>query len=203
MTTLPPPPPAKCPSVKLDTLPVATHYGAMKWLHEPRQWKASENGLVVTADPQTDFWRITHDGGVRDNGHFYFDSVEGDCTATVHLEGDFGGLYDHAGIMLRLDEKNWIKCGIEYFEGQCHRSVVVTREFSDWSFVSQGRENSIWIRLKRVGVTVEISVSDDGRGYTLLRQAYFPDASHLDLGLMAAAPKGEGFEARFRGLEIA
>ncbi|URK86525.1 DUF1349 domain-containing protein [Rhizobium sp. RCAM05350] len=37
--------------------------------------------------------------------------------------------------MLRLDERNWIKCGIEYTDGLMHFSVVVTRGVSDWSVI--------------------------------------------------------------------
>ena len=37
--------------------------------------------------------------------------------------------------MLRLDARNWIKCGIEYTDGMMHFSVVVTRGVSDWSVI--------------------------------------------------------------------
>lgn len=151
----------------------------------------------MRSDAKTDFWRITHDGGVRDNGHFYYAVAEGDFVATVHVEGDFRSLYDQVGLMLRVDEKNWLKCGIEYFDEQCHRSVVVTREFSDWSIVSQGEARGLWLRAKRQGATVEVSVSDDGEHFALFRQSYLSDSRRIQVGMMAASPGDQGFEARF------
>src|SRR5690606_39761998 len=43
-------------------------------------------------------------------------------------------LYDQAGVMLRVDDDNWLKCGVEFTDGALHFSVVVTRDDqSDWS----------------------------------------------------------------------
>ena len=50
----------------------------MNWLNEPRTWKQDNNELTVFADPHTDFWRKTHYGFVRDNGHFYYEKIFGD-----------------------------------------------------------------------------------------------------------------------------
>ena len=33
--------------------------------------------------------------------------------------------------MVRLDEANWLKCGIEFVEGVQQVSAVVTRDYSD------------------------------------------------------------------------
>ena len=74
----------------------------------------------------------------RDNGHFYYRSLPGDqsFTATVNVRGKYHTLYDQGGLMLRIDEKNWIKCGVEYVDGQQFASVVVTvNGWSDWSVV--------------------------------------------------------------------
>ena len=61
--------------------------------------------------PKTDFWRETHYGFIRDDGHFRDVAAEGDFTADVAFRGDYRELYDQAGLMLRLDERNWIKAG--------------------------------------------------------------------------------------------
>lgn len=174
----------------------------MKWFNEPREWNEDEGGLTLKTEPKTDFWRITHDGGVRDNGHFYYETVTGDCIVTAHLEGEFSALYDQAGVMIRIDEKNWMKCGIEYFEGAHCRSAVVTRDFSDWSITSQGKRNNLWLRVKRAAATIEVSVSEDGEEFEVFRQAYFPAEKAIQVGCMAASPAGEGFSARFRRFAI-
>jgi len=47
----------------------------MEWLNEPPAWQQNGDVLTVTAGPRTDFWRKTHDGGVRDSGHFYHRTI--------------------------------------------------------------------------------------------------------------------------------
>ena len=40
-------------------------------------------------------------------------------------------LYDQAGLMLRIDERNWLKAGIEFVDGRQMLSVVATTH--EWS----------------------------------------------------------------------
>ena len=47
----------------------------MEWLNEPPIWNVQGNMLIVTAGPKTDFWRTTHYGFIRDNGHCYYQRV--------------------------------------------------------------------------------------------------------------------------------
>ena len=42
----------------------------MRWLNEPREWSGDASDLTVAVEPETDFWRVTHYGFTRDNGHF-------------------------------------------------------------------------------------------------------------------------------------
>ena len=76
----------------------------MEWLNEPPAWEIRGDALVVTAGPKTDFWRTTHYGFVRDNGHCRFRRWEGDFVAEVEVTGDYRDQYDQAGLMVRLDE---------------------------------------------------------------------------------------------------
>ena len=59
--------------------------------------------------------------------------------------------------MVRLDEKNWLKTGIEYVKGVQNVSAIVTREVSDWSVVPrQDSPAAMWLTLLRKGDFVEI-----------------------------------------------
>ena len=54
--------------------------------------------------------------------------------------------------MVRLDEENWLKCGIELVEGVQQVSAVVTRDYSDWSIVPMpSNPTSIWLRIVHKG----------------------------------------------------
>ena len=175
----------------------------MYWLNEPPTWAVDGEALTVMSAPQTDFWRKTHNGHIADNGHFYFQSVEGDFTAEVCFSANYHTLYDQAGLMLRENERAWMKCGIEYVDGVHYASAVITRDFSDWSVVKlDPAPAAVWLRVQRIGTAVEVYVSTDGSAYSMIRQGYLTDSPTLHVGMMVAAPTGDGFEARFSGFEI-
>ncbi len=175
----------------------------MNWYHEPPHWRVDGDMLIVTTAPKTDVWRAPDGTVVADNGHFRAQAINGDFQAQVKLTGDFHDLYDQAGLMLWLDEANWLKCGIELYEGAPQVSAVVTRSFSDWGLAPlPDKTDALWLRLKRRGADVQVHYSFDGTNYLQLRHAYFPPAKEVLIGLMAASPTGAGFEARFEGFNL-
>jgi len=175
----------------------------MYWLNEPPIWSETDGSLSVETGNRTDFWRTTHYGFVRDDGHLYAQEVEGDFTAVIHFSGEYRELYDQAGIMLRIDERNWIKAGIEYTDGQQHLSAVVTREYSDWSVLPLPEAPpSIWLRLSRHGDAIRIEHSTDGRSYTMLRLAYLPPNRPAKIGPMCCSPERAGFRATFHHFNV-
>ncbi len=175
----------------------------MEWYNEPPVWRDEGSALTVTTAPESDFWRVTHYGFVRDTGHVRSMPIAGDATAEVWVRGAYRDLYDQAGLMIRIDARNWIKCGIELVNGVQQVSAVVTREFSDWS-VRPLPEAPVELRLtlSRRGDSVEIQYALDDGPLTLLRLAYFPPGLPAQLGVMAASPQGQGFTVSFRGLRI-
>lgn len=175
----------------------------MQWLNEPAQWSRSGDQIWITTNPKTDFWRKTHYGFIRDNGHFYYQAVTGDFTAQVRITGEYRVLYDQAGLMVRESETTWLKCGIEFVEDVQNVSAVVTREFSDWSVVPFLKPPvSLWLRLQRRAAAIEVQYSVDGQQYQMLRLAYLTDAETIQVGLMAASPQGDGCAIAFEAFKI-
>jgi regulation of enolase protein 1 (concanavalin A-like superfamily) len=175
----------------------------MQWFSEPGNWSVAGDRIQVAVSGGTDFWRKTHYGFVRDNGHFGYIEVAGDFTAAVKVVGAYRDLYDQAGLMLRIDEAHWIKTGIEYVHGVQYVSAVVTNDFSDWSVAPlAGSPPAIWLRVVRKAEAVEIFYSLDGAAYTLLRIAYLLPAPVTAVGVMCAAPDGQGFDVAFEDLQI-
>jgi regulation of enolase protein 1 (concanavalin A-like superfamily) len=175
----------------------------MQWYNEPPTWNHSNNIIQVKTGAKTDFWQKTHYGFIRDDGHFYYQQVTGNFQAEVKVTGDYSALYDQAGLMLRQDDKTWLKCGIEFVDGIQQASAVVTRNYSDWSVVPlPNNPTSIWLRLKRQAETVEVEYSLDGESYTMLRLAYLTEAETVLMGLMCAAPQGDGFQVTFKDFRI-
>ncbi|EON77734.1 hypothetical protein ADIS_1653 [Lunatimonas lonarensis] len=173
------------------------------WINEPKHWEITEGTCHMSTDPKTDFWRKTHYGFVRDNGHFLYTELFGSFEMKVKITGSYRDLYDQAGLMLRQDEANWLKTGIEYVHGQQQVSAVVTRNYSDWSVSPYaGNPPHLWLRLTREGDFVEIHYSPDNIRYDLLRIAYMTPSESIFAGLMAASPDGEGFDVAFSDLQI-
>lgn len=174
----------------------------MQWLNEPPVWQADKGRLRVVTGPKTDFWRVTHYGFIRDNGHFYHERRAGDFTIQAKIEAQYEALYDQAGVMIRVDAANWIKAGVEYTDGLLHLSVVVTRDFSDWSVLPAKSAGPVWLRLTKAGSAIRIQYSADGVSFPMLRLAYFPDADPTQVGLMCCSPEREGLEVEFSSFHI-
>jgi hypothetical protein len=175
----------------------------MIWYNKPAIWSEEKDRLFLRVEGDTDFWRVTHYDFVRDNGHFYYREQAGDFVASVRVVGHYKNQYDQAGLMIRLDEHNWIKTGIEFVDEQQHVSAVVTREFSDWSVCPQPQNpSSVYLRMTRQADAVRIDYSFDDFTYQMLRMAYFPAYVSVQIGIMAAAPDGDGFDLTFEQFTV-
>jgi uncharacterized protein len=175
----------------------------MKWLNQPSTWKFENGILAFRTDPKSDFWRKTHYGFIRDSGHFFFETVSGDFEATISVHGAYRELYDQAGLMIRADETTWLKTGIEFVDGVQYASVVVTRDYSDWSVVPlEGSPAVLRLKVNRTGGTVMIEYAVGEADFEMLRTTFLSEALQLDVGPMAATPDGSGFKVRFTDWKV-
>lgn len=174
------------------------------WLNEPPSWSGDERQLELVTGRDTDFWRHTFYGFLRDDGHAFLRPVAGDFTCSAVVTGDYEHLYDQAGLMLRIDERNWVKTGIEFTDGLMHFSVVVTREVSDWSVIplhDAKPTDEIAMRLTRHDDAVRIQYAVNGSPWQMARLAPF-SAGEAKVGVMACSPQRAGFRARFRDIVV-
>ncbi|MFI6812406.1 DUF1349 domain-containing protein [Nonomuraea sp. NPDC050328] len=174
-----------------------------QWINPPREWVA-DGGLRVFCDPGTDLWRRTHYGYVYDTAHLFGRVLPGDLRLTATFAGEYGEQYDQAGVVLRIDERTWIKAGVEYVDGGLHLSTVVTREVSDWSVLPlPGAAGPVTLDLRREGDAVFVRYGLDGaEPEEMVRLAYFPPEQPALAGVMAAAPAGKGFPVRFTDVRL-
>lgn len=177
--------------------------GRMKWMNDPASWRAQGGRITAKSRPKTDFWRKTFYGYITDNGHFLHLPVSGDFVFEARVNAQYAALYDQAGLMVRRDAENWVKCGTEFFDGQRHASVVFTRDFSDWSTMPDlSQTEAIWWKAVRKKDSIETLCSLDGKTFTSVRQGYFPTDPQVEVGIMCAAPEGTGFEVVFDQLKL-
>jgi uncharacterized protein len=175
-----------------------------RWINEPADWRIENDSLLVTTDANTDFWRKTHYGFVRDTGHVFAASVQGDFTAEVAVDGKFSALYDQAGLMVRESPERWVKAGAEFNDGALTFSTVLTNEYSDWSLGSTARTNRFRLRITVALGVLKVQCSADDTTWTLMRIAPFAASGTAgwQVGPMCCTPERSGLDVRFSDFRI-
>ncbi|WP_018319125.1 DUF1349 domain-containing protein [Bradyrhizobium sp. WSM2793] len=173
------------------------------WLNEPEKWAAENDSLRIFTDKATDFWRETHYGFVRDNGHFLGFPAGEAFTAELRVQGNFRTLYDQAGIMVRIDAHHWVKAGVELSDGRAMLASVLTIGQSDWATAPYEHDpNDFWVRATVGNGVLRLQLSADGKFWPLMRLAAFPKASSYLVGPMACTPERAGLEVVFSKLRL-
>lgn len=185
---------------------MASDWSEMTWFNPPARVETTAGGLLVVTDRDSDFWQTTYYGFRHDNGHFLSRPRGGEFTMTTRFTGRYQTLYDQAGLMVRHDAENWLKCGIEFTDGLCHMITVATVDgHSDWSAFALGDlDGALGLRLTRLGdaLFVQYRTAPEG-SWRMARLAYFPAGfKTLDVGIMACSPQRAGFEVMFHDFSV-
>jgi uncharacterized protein len=169
------------------------------WLNEPKVHSAlADATLEVVTDKETDFWRETHYGFIRDSGHFLAFEAASSFTCQFRVRGTFVTLYDQAGIMVRVSERQWVRAGIELSDGRAMLSSVLTDGNSDWATgLYEADPTDFWMRATVEDRVLRLQVSSDGHHWPLVRLCPFPAASGYLVGPMACSPKRGGLRVLF------
>jgi uncharacterized protein len=188
----------------------------LRWMNEPPEWRDDGTTLTVRSAPGTDFWRRTMVDKIKDDGHFYYQLVTGDFVAVVNVAAGYRAQFDQAGLLVRQNALNWLKCGVEIVHGVWERDYayhgsahlimagLTTGGWSEWSTLPQLPENppSVWFRVTRESNTLLVDYSLDGVTYSILKVCAFPRAQRLRIGRFAASPTGAGFAATFTSFSV-
>lgn len=169
----------------------------------PSNVRWAENVLQFETGTKTDFWQNTWYGFRRDDGHFLGLEAPADFSAIVSFDAAYEELYDQAGIMLRIDENNWIKAGIEYSDGVTNFSTVITKKGqSDWSMVpAPGALGVQQIRLSRIKGAVFVHFLAQNGVWQLMRLcAFYEDGGKI--GPMACSPERAGLMVTISHFDI-
>lgn len=168
---------------------ISADWRGYSWVREPGNWTITSTGaLAWDTRPRSDFWR--HTGGVvgADDGDAFLTECVGDFHVTMRLDAEFSSLYDQCGVMVRADERTWLKAGIE-LDDDTWFSVVATRESSDWSKQAAPGgpvEFTVW----RTGDTLRVGLAV-GESLHLVRELVFDGP--VGVGPYSCAPRGLGF----------
>jgi regulation of enolase protein 1 (concanavalin A-like superfamily) len=185
-------------------------------MNEPPEWRDDGGTLTIRAAPGTDFWRRTMVDKIKDDGHFYYQVVEGDFVAVVNVGAAYKAQFDQAGLFVRQNALNWLKCGVEAVNGIWERDYaysgtahlimagLTTRGWSEWAALPQLPENpaSVWIRVIREDKSLLVDYSLDGVTFSILKVCALPGAPRIRIGRFAASPTGDNFVATFRSYSL-
>lgn len=169
------------------------------WLNPPLHVESDGQGIVVTTRDCSDFWRTTHYGFVRDTGHALLMELAVGSAVEVTFQADFEVPYDQAGVMVRTDESNWIKSGVELTHGSPHVGAVVTRNCSDWSLAPVPEWAGRWtsVRVSRGADAVTIRARCDGEDWRMVRLVPLAGDTRSSAGPYCCSPGREGLRVRF------
>lgn len=133
------------------------------WINRSGSAAADEVSKVCSADEVTirpeakkDFWSQTFYSPplVKADACGYLFHVPTDGEVTIKVDFVYSAVeqFDQAGLLIYIDDETWVKCGIEYCDGEPRLSVVVTNNgFSDWStqaWVADAGTGRLGARLK-------------------------------------------------------
>jgi len=183
-------------------------WSAGAWTHDPaeaREVRASANAaaerapLDVTAVEGSDAWRITSYGFVHDTEHALLAPFAHGSAVEVSFVAAFDEQFDQAGLFVRIDEKNWIKAGVEYADGVPQVGAVVTREVSDWSVapVPEWAGRLITVRASWDLDALTIRARADDEPFRLVRVVPLEPSVTASAGPMVCAPTRAGLTVRF------
>ncbi len=177
-----------------------------EWYNEPDNVVFRDKELCVTAQPQTDFWQSKHHHFSRDNGHLFFMRENGDFTFNAKWEFDVQQAACQCGVMVRIDENNWVKAALIYDnpERPMIGSSVTQNGYSDWAAQDIAKNtNQILFKLRRFQGDYIFSYSLDGEKYIQLRMVHLlNDLSEVKVGAYVCAPSAQPFEAVLSQIDL-
>ncbi|SCE91687.1 hypothetical protein GA0074696_1641 [Micromonospora purpureochromogenes] len=173
-----------------------------RWLREPVRVERTDAGdLLVEPGAESDFWRHTSYGFVHDDGPALLAPLPGGSAVEVSFPLDYGEQFDQAGVLVRVDERNWVKAGVEVSDGEPQLGAVVTREVSDWSVAPvpdwAGRE--VTVRVSRDGDALTVRARVDDEPWRLVRLAPLAPEATASAGPFCCSPTRSGLTVRFTG----
>ena len=175
------------------------------WFNEAKEYYCDE-GLIIQTEGDTDFWQRTHYGFKRDNGHCLLTNLQGDFSFTGHFEFKLQNIYDQCGLIVRIDQDNWIKVSTEYENENISRlgSVVTNLGYSDWATTDISSElKSMWYRISKKGNDFLIENSRDGENWKQMRITHLhQEIEELKVGIYACSPQDSSFQCEVHKIII-
>ncbi|GAA0376448.1 DUF1349 domain-containing protein [Micromonospora gifhornensis] len=172
------------------------------WHQQPvRAVEDADGGLSVEPQAGSDLWRHTGYGFVHDYAPALLVDFPVGSAVEVDFRLDYAEQFDQAGVLVRVDDRNWVKTGVEISDGQPQVGAVVTNEFSDWSVapVPQWAGREVTVRVSRAADALIVRARPAGEPWQLVRLAPLPGDAPAAAGPYCCSPSRGGLTVRFSG----
>lgn len=172
------------------------------WMNQPNRFVIEKNRLIIETEPGTDLWHKTYYGFQNDNAPAFLQEMAGDFTFAVKTEFEESSfMYDQCGLLVYIDNENWIKVSVEYENEKFARlgSVVTNLGYSDWATTDiPAGVSEMSYRLSRRGQDFYIENSVDSVIYRQMRMLHMhKKSSAVKVGVYACSPLESSFNAVF------
>ncbi len=198
-----------------------TIFSNADWINQPRNYELNPDSVVITTEPNTDFWQRSYYGFRNDNAPALLLDSDDNFTFMTRVDFTYRALFDQCGIIVYLNSENWFKASIEYENSQFSRlgSVVTNMGYSDWATTDVELVSHVWYRLSRRGPDFLLEASFDGIEFKQMRIFHLhllgitdeamgkanpplTSGSSMRFGVYACSPEHSSFTAKFSEINL-
>jgi regulation of enolase protein 1 (concanavalin A-like superfamily) len=156
--------------------------------------RSDRASLLAVAGPRTDWFVDPQRAGEpKLNAPALLGGSSGDFLLSARVTVDFAGTYDAGVLVVYESDEVWSKLCFEYSPQREPMVVsVVTRGVSDDcnSFVVD--DESVWLRVARLGAAYAFHASTDGSNWSFIRHFALEGADAPSIGFAVQSPTGDG-----------
>ncbi len=177
-----------------------------EWLNEPDDVAFSEEGMSVLARPETDFWQNSGKGIHADSGHFFFIRKCGNFVMEAGWHFPKAENLEQCGIMLRFDEKNWLKASVMR-DGETSSklvSCVTNSGYTDWAAQDISvQADDVCFRVKRQNGEYVLFFSAGGEAFQQIRLfSFVHEDAEIKAGVYICSPRAAPFSAVLKKIDF-
>ena len=177
------------------------------WVRQPKSFSVSDDKVEIVTKPHTDLWQRTYYHFRNDNAPvFQMETDEKFFSFTVKTEFASNHRFDQCGVVMYLDNENWLKASVEYENEQFQHlgSVVTNLGYSDWATTAiDASIKSMWYRFSRREDDYCIECSTDGERFSQMRICHMhKGGGTIRFGIYACSPEDSSFKATFSNMEM-
>jgi uncharacterized protein len=183
-------------SIQFGNLP------ALAWLKEPASFQSTAKTLTLTAAAKTDWFIDPNGAAPYDTAPALLFETDKDFTLSAKVTVDFKSTYDAGVLTFYQHATSWAKLCFERSpQGSPMIVSVVTKGSSDDCNSVPMTENTVYLRIARVGKTCAFHSATSGDFWHMVRYFALEDTP-IRAGFLVQSPTGKGCKVKFSDVKF-